>query len=250
MSKIYITGDTHGDVRRFNTTSFYEQKEMTKDDYVVILGDFGLIWDWRGESREERNWLNWLEDKPFTTLFIDGNHENHDRLCEMPVEIWNGGKVHKVRPSVIHLMRGQVFTIDNKKLFTFGGASSHDIKDGILEPGDPRIKRWSKDYDKLFRINKQSWWERELPTEEEMQEGRDNLAKNNWIVDYVLTHCTSASTTALMGEGLYGQDILTRYLQELKEKLTYKKWFFGHHHIDKQVTVEEICLYEQIIRIH
>lgn len=250
MSKIYITGDTHGDVRRFNTTSFYEQKEMTKDDYVVILGDFGLIWDWRGESREERNWLNWLEDKPFTTLFIDGNHENHDRLNEMLVENWCGGKIHKVRPSVIHLMRGQVFAMDGLKIFTFGGASSHDIKDGILEPGDTRIKRWSKDYGKLFRVNKQSWWERELPTEEEMQEGRDNLAKNNWIVDYVLTHCTSASTTALMGEGLYGQDILTRYLQELKEKLTYKKWFFGHHHIDKQISTDEICLFEQIIRIH
>ena len=144
MSKIYITGDTHGDVRRLNATSFFEQKEMTKDDYVVILGDFGLVWDWRGESREERNWLNWLEDKPFTTLFIDGNHENHDRLNDMEVEDWHGGKVHKIRPTVLHLMRGQVFNIDSKKIFTFGGASSHDIKDGILEPGDPRIKRWSK----------------------------------------------------------------------------------------------------------
>ena len=27
----------------------------------------------------------------------------------MEVELWHGGKVHKVRPSVIHLMRGQVF---------------------------------------------------------------------------------------------------------------------------------------------
>ncbi len=223
---------------------------MTKEDYVVILGDFGLIWDWRGESREERNWLNWLEDKPFTTLFIDGNHENHDRLCEMPVEICNGGKVHKVRPSVIHLMRGQVFEIDGLKIFTFGGASSHDIKDGILEPRDPRIKRWSKDYGKLFRVNKQSWWERELPTEAEMQEGRGNLVKNNWNVDYVFTHCTSASTTAIIGDGHYGQDILTRYLQEIKEKLSYKRWYFGHHHIDKQISTDEICLFEQIIRIH
>ena len=250
MSQIYITGDTHGDVRRLNTTSFYEQKEMTKDDYVIILGDFGLVWDYKGESREEKNWLNWLEDKPFTTLFIDGNHENHDRLCEMPVEIWNGGKVHKVRPSVIHLMRGQVFTIDGLKIFTFGGASSHDIKDGILEPGDPRIKKWWRDYTKLFRINKQSWWEGELPTKQEMAEGLVNLEKNDWKVDYVMTHCTSSSTTAIIGDGHYGQDILTDYLQEIKNKLKYKKWFFGHHHIDKQIGTDEICLFEQIIRIH
>ncbi len=250
MSMIYITGDTHGDVRRLNSTSFFEHKEMTKDDYVIILGDFGLVWDYKGESKDEKNWLDWLEDKPFTTLFIDGNHENHDRLREMPIEMWNGGKVHKVRPSVIHLMRGQVFNIDGLKIFTFGGASSHDIKDGILEPGDPRIKNWWKDYTKLFRINKQSWWEGELPTKQEMAEGLVNLEENNWKVDYVMTHCAASSTTAIIGGDLYAQDVLTDYLQEIKDRLKFKKWFFGHHHIDKQISADEICLFEQIIRIH
>ena len=53
--------------------------------------------------------MDWLEDRPFTTLFCEGNHENFDRLYSYPVEKWNGGNVHKIRPSVIHLMRGQVF---------------------------------------------------------------------------------------------------------------------------------------------
>ena len=79
---VWITGDIHGDPTRFSTESFYEQKEMTKDDYCIVLGDFGLIWDHRGESKNEKWWLDWLESKPFTTLFIDGNHENHDRLDE------------------------------------------------------------------------------------------------------------------------------------------------------------------------
>ena len=99
---IFVTGDTHGDVRRFSSKSFFEQKEMTKDDYAIILGDFGLVWDWHGESSHEKKWLDWLENKSFTTLFIDGNHENHDRLNEMPVTEWHGGKVHKcVRLSYI-----------------------------------------------------------------------------------------------------------------------------------------------------
>lgn len=55
------------------------------------------------------------------------------RLNEMPIEYWNGGKIHRVRPSVIHLMRGQVFNLQGKMFFTFGGASSHDIQDGILD---------------------------------------------------------------------------------------------------------------------
>ena len=99
---IFITGDTHGDwISRLRTESFPEQKEMTKDDYVIICGDFG-IWD---NSKREKYNLDWLKDKPFTTLFVDGNHENYDILDELPVKEWNGGKVHFIRPSVIHLMR-------------------------------------------------------------------------------------------------------------------------------------------------
>ena len=32
---IYITGDCHSNFERFNTWNFPEQKEMTKDDYVI-----------------------------------------------------------------------------------------------------------------------------------------------------------------------------------------------------------------------
>lgn len=76
----------------------------------------------------------------FKKLLTDGNHENFDRLYAYPVEMWHGGKVHKIRPSVIHLMRGQIFELEEKKIFTFGGASSHDISAGILEPDDPKFK--------------------------------------------------------------------------------------------------------------
>ena len=107
---------------------------MTKDDYVIVCGDFGGVWNQVGENKEEKHLMDWLEGKPFTTLFVDGNHENFDRLYACPVEEWHGGKVHKIRPTVIHMMRGQVFAIDGKSVFTFGGASSHDIDGGILEP--------------------------------------------------------------------------------------------------------------------
>lgn len=124
MPIIWVTGDTHGDwIHRVNMDSFPEQREMSKDDYVIILGDFGI---WR-DSPQQRWYLNWLEERNFTTLFIDGNHENYDILDSYPVEEWHGGKVHFIKPSVIHLMRGQVFDIDGLKFFTFGGASSHDI---------------------------------------------------------------------------------------------------------------------------
>lgn len=102
---IYITGDCHADFTRFNTKIFPEQYEMTKDDYVIICGDFGGVWNRFEENKHEKHWMDWLEDRPFTTLFCEGNHENFDRLYSYSIEKWNGGNVHKIRPSVIHLMR-------------------------------------------------------------------------------------------------------------------------------------------------
>ena len=127
---IYITGDCHG--------------------------DFGGVWNKDEENNMETMVLDWLECKSFTTLFVDGNHENFDCLYAYPVEMWRGGKIHRIRPSVIHLMRGQVFELAGKKIFTFGGASSHDINGGILEPDDPdykkRRKNWIKDGSRIESI--------------------------------------------------------------------------------------------------
>ena len=248
---VFVTGDTHGDwINRLNVNSFPEQKEMTKDDYVIICGDFG-IWD---NSKREKYNLSWLDDKPFTTLFVSGNHENYDILDSLEMSEWHGGLVNFVRKSVIHLMRGQVFNIEDKTFFTFGGASSHDISAGILEPDDPNFKEKKKHLDKdpfaLYRINHVSWWERELPSENEMEMGLNNLKKENNKVDYIITHSPSTSELYLMGgKGLYQSDILTNYLEDVKANTEYKRHFFGHMHWDKAINDKDVCLYEQIIRI-
>ncbi|MBN2948505.1 MAG: metallophosphoesterase [Blautia sp.] len=249
---IYITGDCHQDFERFNIDVFPEQKEMTKDDCVIICGDFGGVWNRNEESSREAKLMDWLENRPFTTLFVDGNHENFDRLYAYPVEKWHGGKVHKIRPSVIHLMRGQVFEIDGKSIFAFGGASSHDIAGGILEPDDPDFKKKKKKLDQgwyPYRVNHVSWWKQELPSEEEMQEGIENLAAHDNKVDFIVTHCCASSTQNLLGGGLYKTDILTEYHEKIRQNTSFKKWFFGHYHDNRNVNMEEILIYEQMIRI-
>ncbi len=249
---IYITGDCHRDFKRFSTRIFPEQKEMIKEDYVIICGDFGGVWSKGKEDKEEKYLLDWLENKPFTTLFVDGNHENFDRLYAYPAEEWHGGRVHKVRPSVIHMMRGQVFEIEGKHIFTFGGASSHDIDGGILEPEDPNLKRKKKRLDRercSYRINHVSWWQQELPTKEEMEEGRRNLAARDNMVDFIVTHCCASGTQPLLGDRMYTSDIETDYLEEIRQKTKFRKWFFGHYHDNLNVNAKEILLYEQIIRI-
>ena len=246
---IYVTGDCHGNYRRFATEIFPEQKEMSKDDYVIICGDFGY-WD---ESKEQKYWMKWLDSKPFTTLWIDGNHENFDLLKKQKAVKWHGGNVQFIQPSVIHLMRGQIYELEGLKIFTFGGAKSHDISGGILETSDPRFRAKRKKRDKnqeLYRINHVSWWKEELPEEEELAEGLRNLIQNNWSVDYIISHCCSTSTQEKIADRTYQPDILTRYFEKIKEMCRYRKWFFGHYHDNMNVNSKEVLLYDQIIRIH
>lgn len=250
---IFITGDIHGNPVRLSSDNFPKQKEMTKDDTVIICGDFGIVWNWEGEDSSEKWWLDWLEAKPFTTVFCDGNHENFDRLNSYPVKEWNGGLVHEIRPSVLHLMRGEIFNIEGKRFFVFGGASSHDIWDGILDPkkDQEKIKQWYKEPYRMFRVNKRSWWKEELPTEEEMLNGIDNLEKCNWKVDYIISHSPSTYIIKLLlGQRLYSQDILTEYLEGIKKRLEYDKHYFGHMHVERIIEEERsIGLYANIYRI-
>ena len=243
---IYITDDTHSDFSKFTEENFPIQSEMTKDDYVIICGDFGGVWTFEEESRREKEALDWLNNKNFTTLFVDGNHENYTRLYNYPIEEWKGGKVHKIRDSVLHLMRGEIFDIDNKKIFAFGGAKSHDIQDGILNlDEEEKIYEYRK-RGAYFRIRDFSWWDLELPTNQEMENGIKNLEKVNYKVDYIITHCCPTSIQALINP-TYKRDVLTDYLQQISEKCTFKRWYFGHYHDYKQVNSQFTLLYENIV---
>ena len=61
---------------------------------------------------------------------------------------------------VLHVMWGQVFEIDGTSFFTMGGAASHDIQDGILDPASPDFGReyWFKRRTRqMFRVKGVSW---------------------------------------------------------------------------------------------
>lgn len=129
---IYVTGDTHAniDIAKLNTTRFPQQKELTKNDFVIICGDFGLCWD---GSHREMWWQDWLTAKNFTTLWID-----------------------------------------------------------------------------------------------------------------VITHCAPRSIQTLLASW-YENDPMVSFLDRVCSDLTFKRWFFGHYHVDKQVNEQFIALYNKVI---
>lgn len=224
--KIYVTGDTHGDIDwgKISVDKFPEQKHLTKEDYLLITGDFGAVWD---EGKTDSFIQKIYNNRNFTTLFIDGNHENHDALDRYPVEIWNGGKVHKISDSIIHLMRGQVYEIGGKTFFTMGGAES---------------------IDKYFRFPGRSWWERELPSMEEYAEAFHNLEKCNYKVDYIITHCGPECFLNYDKCRNALTDVFDAFL--LKGELSYTMWFCGHYHRDAYYDEAKLALmYNDIYRI-
>ena len=245
---IFVTGDTHGNFQRFGTKHFPEQKEMSRSDHIIICGDFGGVW---ADTPNEKYWLDWLEDKPFTTLFVDGNHENFDRLNALPVQEWHGGNVHEIRPHILHLMRGQVFEIEGYTFFTMGGATSHDIRDGILDPASPTFEEdyWLKRRTRqMFRVKGVSWWAQEIPGEDEYAEAVRNLERVGYKVDYIISHCASTCVQQKLNPD-FTPDRLTDFLEKVKEKADYHYWLFGHYHDNKAVDEKYILLWEQIVQV-
>ena len=103
---IYLTGDTHGELERFQSPAV---RRLRRGDSLIVCGDFGFLWN--GGAAEEKI-LKKLGSKKYNILFVDGAHENYELLEKYPVTEWNGGKVQQISGNLYHLMRGQVFTLE------------------------------------------------------------------------------------------------------------------------------------------
>ena len=229
---IFVTGDTHRlkDVKKLNNENFKMQSRLTREDFLIVAGDFGAIWS-GGEKDKEV--IDFYENKNFTTLFIAGNHENHPLLNSYPVEIWNGGKIHRISEHVIHLMDGQVFEIDGKTIFTMGGATS---------------------VDKAYRTEGETWWPEEEPSLEVKEEGLSNLAKYDNTVDYIITHTCPEFIKEEFGKQfekfINYESAVEQYLEIIMDTVKYKKWYLGHLHVDKTVRQFNLeILYNNIERL-
>ncbi len=170
---IYVTGDIHADQARW----YYNiHPLLKKGDYLIIAGDFGFGF-WNGVFWPEEMFYDWLAEQPYTILVVDGNHEDFNKLMSYPVASWNGGKVHLIRRNLVHLMRGEVYDIEGKFVFTFGGGYS---------------------IDKDRRTEGVSWWPQEMPSKAEYRNAEINLKRHDCSVDYIITHTGPLETVTYL----------------------------------------------------
>ena len=145
-------------------------------------------------------------------------------------------------------MRGQVFDFGGLTWFTMGGAASHDIQDGILDPADPDFEHryWlMRRMRSMFRVKGVSWWAEEMPSQAEYQEALANLERVNWTVDCVLTHCAPSGVVQKINPS-YGTDELTDFLEMVSQRCKFAYWFFGHYHENRIIDQKYILQWEKI----
>lgn len=224
---ILICGDIHGTQDIGKLYRFFDgrEDEYTKDDNLIICGDVAVC---GFTAEEEKGTRTFLRNLPVSVLFCDGNHEHFPNLNSYAIEVWNGGKVHMIAPDLIHLMRGQVFELQGKKFFVFGGAYSVDRKESVKDV---------------------TWFEEEIPTQEEYDEAWKNLERHDNQVDYVITHTAPYEIVAELGYGSYDEALeQVRELQYIAESIDFAEWYFGHFHEDADVD-QFHCLWEEVIEL-
>lgn len=213
---IYLASDPHGDYSLRAITEYLSK--ANKDDLLILLGDVEL--NLPDKSDFERRTAELLaSDKPIA--FIDGNHENYPWINSFPVENWNGGKVHRLSKNVVHLMRGNIYTIEGKTFFALGGWMSSD--------------GWK---------TRGLWFPEECPSDEEMANGLKRLEANGNKVDYILTHNWNIEDDETGREAS-----LREFCKKVENAVSFKHWYFGHWHADKQLDAKHRVVYADLVEI-
>lgn len=138
--RVLLAGDWHGDAAW--ASSVVRRAGRADVPLVLQLGDFGF---WHGDAGE--GYLDLVElvcrQEGVTVAFLDGNHEDHDRLGRYPLSP-NG--LRAVRPHVWHVPRGHRWGWAGCTWAAVGGAVS---------------------VDRSLRVPGVSWWPQEALTSEQ-----------------------------------------------------------------------------------
>jgi len=198
-----------------------EMRKLKKGDTLIVCGDFGFVWD--GSQKENRH-LGWIGRRPYNVLFVDGAHDNMGLLCKYPQTQWQGGKTRELGGNLRFLERGEIFEIEGKKIFAFGG--DHGEDDLAADLGEEITAP---------------------PTLQEIEYARRKLQGVGDRVDYIITHRPSRKIRQFLMMSQNTANILDAFLDEVREKCEYSRWFFGSIHKDKRIPPNEMALFTAVV---
>lgn len=212
---IFVTADTHGDMDRFEAKAF---KKLKKTDTLIVLGDFGFIWN--DDAKTEKD-IKKLAKLPFRILFIDGLNENFEKLVRYPETKLGGADCREIaKDKIYYIPRGTVLEMEGKKLLCFGGCDNYDM-DIITSYNDPA----AQDFNRCTA----------------------NLNLNSNSVDYILTHMPSGRINRFINLDSNFYSECMDYFDRITDRVTYTKWYFGCLHLDKFISPKVQAVYTDVL---
>ena len=205
---IYLLSDFHANA---DFAALKEYVNIATDaDLLIVLGDVGLKFE---KTHDNRAFDEYFLSIKKNIAFLDGNHENFEYINSFPEEEWNGGIVHRLTPHIVHLKRGNIFTLEGKTYFVFGGCKS-----------SPKWKEMGL------------WYFGEEPMAEEIALAHENLKKYNYCTDYILTHKYEDGGTV--------SEKLLELTSFIEKNVQYKRWYAGHWHMHKTKDETHTVIYD------
>lgn len=209
---VYITGEVRDYYEHFRPSVFSEQIHLGEADFVIVCG--GLGYETKPEIRDHQ--IELYQRKPYTTLYISGKDYDPERLSRYEVIEFCGGKARRIHQKLIHLMRGELYNIDGKTFFTMGG-------DCTVNSSQTDMSEYKK--------------------------AMSTLENAGLIVDYVLSYRPPETVRLLLqilGLAGHEKNSLTCFLEDVKERIQYQKWYCGCYHLDSKVFGEFFSIHKNI----
>ena len=238
---VYLHGDIHGDVfTNFSYKKNPQLRELTEDDFVIIAGDFGAIWDYNLNSKSDLNSLSWLNSRPWKTIVVLGNHECWTAYENMPHIspdfLYDGTLLqcqymNQIFDNIYIVYDIAILNIENNHILCISGADSNDI-DILLDPNESNYKYTARRLRKnncWFRVIGQTWWPQEKINIEKCIDFLEDHENEHF--DLIITHDAPATIYEWFGYNYKANDG-QKYFKMLQNTLDYDCWCHGHFHFD------------------
>ena len=224
---VWVTGDTHG--MYDDLIERISENNVKENDSIIVTGDFGFV---SGRPERRKAFLSLMREN-YRFWFIDGNAEEYPFLETFRIELWSSGNARIITPNIVHLMRGEVYEIEcggrRKTIFCMGGAYS---------------------VDRQYRCEGVDWFPQELPSLEAYVRADRALEGCRYKVDHIITHTAPPSVAEVLGFSIAEEEyVLSSYLEELRRRVVFDQWFFGHFHTDKRLPSGFTAVHDKMIRI-
>ena len=224
IKKFIITGDTHGQVDTRLGNIARNTEYTPGETAIIILGDAGVNFYCNKSEKKRKHQLSKYGMRIYC---VRGNHEERPENLGYEVawdeDVQGNVYMDPDNADIRYFMDGGEYNINGHSVLIIGGAYSVD-------------KYWRLQRAAAAGQSFSGWFKDEQLTAEEMEAIGNKAANKNY--DFVLTHtCPISWEPKDLFLGMVDQSTVDKsmelWMDDLKDKITWKVWLFGHYHADR-----------------